>query len=473
VNRLRTTLAIVAARLSACLSQRLGKGSGTSLPGKVALVIQPTILATLCHQIPKSIVITGTNGKSTTSGLVAGFLKARALTVAHNLLGANMRQGIITALMQQSSVHGQLHADVGVFEVDEATLPLVAPDLNQRVTVVTNLFRDQLDRYGELDTTANYIKRGVKASVDAGGLLVLNADDPIVVTIGFDVPPEQVIYYGLSSELGQAMSVRPLPPLLNAIPNPKEVTDCPKCQARLDYHFTVYGHLGHYQCPQCGFERPRPHIMLETLETSLDGSVFSVRHAGLAAAESYQTHLRGRFNLYNVLGAIAGVQALLAISERELPTFTPSIQQGLNDFHSIFGRSESRVIDGKRVEIYLIKNPMGAAEVLETVAQHRQRRCVLVLNDNAADGKDVSWIWDAPFEWLAEDPLPITVSGHRAEDLALRLAYAGLSPDFITVVSDPWQALQETVASTAPDEVCFVLPTYTALLELSQRLKSR
>lgn len=450
-------MAVSAGKLSAWLIRVAKAGSGTSLPGKIALSMAPNLLKTLGKQVrQRSVVVTGTNGKSTTAGLLSSWITAGGFKVVHNQLGANMAPGIAMALLRESSLSGKLSADYAVIEVDEASMPVVSKAVRQDLTLVTNLFRDQLDRYGELDTTARFIREGVEQS---GGMLALNADDPMVTALGQHFPSERVIYYGVHAADYPIGLPADFP-----VGFPQEVTDCPFCQVGLIYTCMLYGHLGHYHCPECGFKRPKPWLEAQQIAVTATGSRIRLR-MGETLLEPLNLELPGLFNAYNLLGAAAAGFWL------ELPS--PLLQKSLASYQSIFGRAERRRIHGKSVLIQLIKNPIGATEVLKVVTADPKRQIAIFINDNYADGRDISWLWDAPFELLAETTQPILVSGHRAEDMALRLLYAGVPEECIRVEPELMKAFEQGLLQTAPDETLYLLPTYTALLQLSQALHSR
>lgn len=441
-------------------------GSGSSMPGKLALKLNPQLFAQLARQISYKVVVTGTNGKSTTSGLLVNFYLAQGKTVVHNHLGANMLNGLTTALIQAANLKGQLVADVAVLEIDEATLPTVASDLKQNLTVVTNLFRDQLDRYGELDTTAKLIAQGIEKS---GGQMLLNADDPMVSHIAEILPEQKAHYYGFS-KLVQSLGQPKQPELLQSVPIPSEVTDCPSCQAKLNYQWQSYGHLGEYVCSQCSVKHPQTAYTLGIIENNTEKNIQLFETAS-GKQFAFNFSLSGRFNAYNFLAAAS---AFCLNSATDFDTAATFIEKGLQNYHSIFGRSEKKVINGKSVLIYLIKNPIGASEVLQTVAQDQNRQVLILINDDYADGRDISWLWDAPFEWLTKgSKFPVMVSGRRGADMALRLLYAGLPQSHIELIEDTESAFEQALAFTQAGQTLYVLPTYTALLSLSKRLGSR
>ena len=427
------------------------------MPGKLALKLDKNLLSRLSRQIRyKTVAITGTNGKSTTAGLLAAFIASNHHKVVHNQLGANMLPGITTALLMESSFNGQLQADYGVIEVDEASLPLVAEDIKPDLTVVTNLFRDQLDRYGELDTTAKLIQKGISLG---GGYLALNADDPMVTSIGRQFPADQVIYYGVNAARYETAIDLHFP-----VAFPHEITDCPVCNAPLGYSQILYGHLGHYHCTACDFARPQPWLVAEDIAISATDSRIQL-HFQNKALPPVILQLPGLFNAYNLLAA-ATAGLWLSLPPESLPN-------SVSQYQSIFGRAEKKQIDGKSILIMLIKNPIGATEVLKVVTADPKARVLICINDNYADGRDISWLWDAPFEYLSQLSVPIVVSGHRAADMALRLHYAGVPESLIDVQPDILSAFRSSVSQTRLDEVLYILPTYTALLEISQHLGSR
>lgn len=457
LTALRTALAVTSGKLSARVIQTLHMGSGSALPGKVAMRIQPDLLRQLGGQITQHVVaITGTNGKSTTAGLISSMIEGTGYSVVHNQLGANMLPGITGAFVQQSSALGTLNADFGVIEVDEASMPAVSQSLGQQITVVTNLFRDQLDRYGELDTTARFIRQGVQAS---GGKVLLNADDPSVTALADSFSPDMVLFYGVD-RVDYPGALEPACP----VPFPKEVTDCPRCQNALTYTHVWYGHLGHYHCKACGFARPTPTFQATQIAVETQGSRVSLQLDD-AILPDLMLPLPGLFNAYNLLAAAA------AASVAGVPPHMVSL--GLTRYQNLFGRAERLMRDGKSLMVLLIKNPTGAGEVLKVVTADPKARLLIAINDGYADGRDVSWLWDAPFEWLEHHAKPMVVSGHRADDMAIRLKYAGVPTERVHIEPDVITALQTALNKTAPDETLYILPTYTALLSLSQHLGSR
>jgi UDP-N-acetylmuramyl tripeptide synthase len=460
-----TWISVTTGKLAAWASKTFSKGAGTSLPGVVALKVFPQVLNALANQVPLTgrIGITGTNGKTTTAGLIAAFLAEKPdTTVVHNQLGANMLSGITSALLLQTSFNAKLHADNLVLEVDEASLVKVTQQAPLHTLAVTNLFRDQLDRYGELDTTAQFITNAFK---NVSNTVVLNADEPLVASMGEALPTGlQACYFGIDS-LPDGQSDSDHSGMIDGgVPFPQEVCSCPRCGTELTYQHRFYAQVGHYDCSACGYQRPTPTVQATVLEQSPTMARLQITAPTLGITEPFllTTTLVGTFNLYNLLTAVS-VGLLHGVTP-------PMMQAALNQYEGVFGRAERRIVQGKAVQILLIKNPAGAAEVLKLVAQDPNARVLIAINDDYADGRDVSWLWDAPFErLLALQPTPerpIWVSGRRSGDMAVRLQYAGIAGNAIVEQSNTQACIQQALAETALDETLYVLPTYTVLLAL-------
>ena len=393
-----------------------------------------------------SVLVSATNGKTTTSAMIAACLERDGRAVVHNRAGSNMAWGVATALLDAGREPGQ----VGLFEVDEAWLAKVAEDVEPRLLLLCNLFRDQLDRYGELDLLADRWAE-VVAGLDGKAGFVLNADDPLVADLGRD--RSGVTYYGVEDDS-------------QALPGMQHAADskhCRNCGAAYAYEAIYLGHLGRYRCPNCGRERPAPQVAATAV--ALDG----MRGSQVALRTP-----QGRLDLRLPLPA----STTSTTPSRRRPRHSSwasrsrAVGAALEGFGGSFGRVETIPIDGRRLSILLIKNPSGANEVLRTLTlEDEQLDLWLALNDRTADGRDVSWIWDADFEVLAGRVRRATCSGTRAEEMALRLKYAGIDA-LLEVDSDVERSLDTAVRSAAGEQV-YALPTYTALLELRDLLARR
>jgi lipid II isoglutaminyl synthase (glutamine-hydrolysing) len=457
------------ARAIGAASRRSGRGGGTTLPGRVLLRMEPEAIAKLGAGLPGgSTIISATNGKTTTAGMIAAILAAERRPPVHNRAGSNMTWGVATALLEQRGAEG-------LFEVDEAWLPRVAQQLNPRLIVLGNLFRDQLDRYGEMEGLAEEWAKAV-AAAPAGTGLALNADDPLIADLGRDtdteIPREGTLYFGIDDH-SQA-----LPELQHAF----DAKHCRRCGHPYAYEVAFVGHLGHYSCPNCGAQRPRPDVAATRIELrGMEGSTATVRVPG--GEIEVELPLPGLYNVYNALGAIAAALKLGVDAER--------VAAALGGMRAAFGRVETIAVGDGSVSILLIKNPAGANEVLRTLAleaagpvssqkpSDSAGKCErtdgidlwIALNDRIADGRDVSWVWDADFELLADSVRRVTCAGTRAAEMALRLKYAGWPEDRIAVEPDIATSLDAAVAAS-PGRL-FALPTYTALLELRKLLADR
>ncbi|MFL5831606.1 MAG: MurT ligase domain-containing protein [Solirubrobacteraceae bacterium] len=443
---------IAAARAVGGLARRAGRGGGTSLPGKVLMRLEPHAIAELADRLPRGCaVISATNGKTTTAAMAASILEGAGTTLVHNRAGANMAGGVASTLLAASRPGGRIAGQFGLFELDEFWLDRVTAELKPKAILLANLFRDQLDRYGELDTIADrWATVAASAAPEVG--LVLNADDPLIADLGRN--RAHVSYFGVEDD---AMA---LPEMQHA----SDSKHCRRCGAAYVYETVYLGHLGHYRCPSCGQARPAPTIAAEQIELQgTRAASFTLRTP--AGSRRVELPLPGLYNVYNALGAAA-----LCL---ELAVGLDDVVAGLHQVRAAFGRAETVAIGELELSILLIKNPAGANEILRTLVLEEGELDVLgVLNDRTADGRDVSWVWDADFEILAPRLRHVTCAGTRAAELALRLKYAGVPVDRIEVIYELPVALDAAVAE-AQNGRLFALPTYTALLELREELAAR
>ena len=442
---------VLAARAVGGLARRSGRG-GTSLPGKLLVALDSRAIERLAARLPRgSVVISATNGKTTTATMAAAVLQRAGIPLVHNRAGANMAGGVASALLMAARRGERMAGELGCFEVDEFWLDRVVPELDPRAVLLGNLFRDQLDRYGELETIADRWADSV-AGLPPEASLVLNADDPLIADLGRQRPA--VSYYGIEDP---AMAVAEMQ-------HASDSKHCRRCGAAYAYSEIYLGHLGHYHCPSCGQVRPTPSVTARGISLHGTRSASFLLRAPAGEAE-VRLPLPGLYNVYNALGAAALCLALGV----DLAT----VAAGLEAVTAAFGRAETIRIGSAELQILLVKNPAGANEILRTLAlEPGELDLLAILNDRIADGRDVSWIWDADFELLTSHIGSVTCAGTRAAELALRLKYAGVPEDRIAVVDELAGALDKALADSR-DSRLFVLPTYTALLELRHELAGR
>jgi UDP-N-acetylmuramyl tripeptide synthase len=439
---------IALARAAGSLSRRSGRGA-TSLPGKLLMRLEPHAMSRLAGRLPGgSAVISATNGKTTTATMVAAILEGAGARLVHNRAGANMAGGVATALLGAARGAG-IDADAGLFEVDEFWLDQVVPELRPRALLLCNLFRDQLDRYGELEAIAD--RWAVAVAAARATRLVLNADDPLVADLGRE--RSDVSYFGVQDD-GMA---------LPGIGHASDSKHCRRCGAPYVYDAVYMGHLGRYHCPNGDARRPTPDVWASAVVLDGTRSARFTLHLGRGEAR-IALPLPGLYNVYNALAAAALAHAL--------GTGLDAIATGLEATRAAFGRAETVRVGDRELSILLVKNPAGANEVLRTLALDAGEHDLLaVLNDRTADGHDVSWVWDADFELLADRVRRVTCSGTRAAELALRLKYAGVPEARLSVVPALEAGLDAALGDGEGRLVA--LPTYTAMLELRALLVAR
>ena len=416
---------ITNAKTVSTTSTSLGLGAGETWPGELALSVRPNIASYLSKQLAKGVIlVAGTNGKTTTTLMLKKILESKGDRVVTNATGANLLNGIVSSFIKSADWKGDLHADVGLFEVDENSLPVVLRYMTPKRIVILNLFRDQLDRYGEVDIIIEKWQK-VLRNLPQETEVILNSDDPAVAYLGTLIP-SRVTYFGLND-----------PKLyLKTKEHATDSTFCPNCGERLDYLGVYYSHIGIWACKKCGTKRPIP------------------------AVHTFPQVLSGLYNQYNTLAAVACAKTL-GISDSV-------IISALQNFEPAFGRQESIQFQGKKVQLFLSKNPTGFNASLRTVLGLGAKHVLLMLNDRIPDGRDVSWIWDVDFESLKNNT--VYVAGDRVYDLALRLSYAGVQP---VVVADVQKGLQKAVASVSKQDTLYVLATYSAMLDVRKILTGK
>ncbi|MBD2438674.1 MurT ligase domain-containing protein [Nostoc sp. FACHB-110] len=435
IDRLRLGLAVSVAKTVTFAVRSLRLGAASVLPGSIARRIEPRLLQLLSQQVKNGvIIIAGTNGKTTTSLLLKTILERKGYHITHNSTGANLENGLMTALLENTNLVGTLNADYAILEVDENIVPKVLTPLQPRIILCLNLFRDQLDRYGEVDTIS---KRWTKVitTLPKETVVIPNADDPTLSHLGQQLP-QRVLFFGLNEP----------EQYLESIQHAVDSIYCPNCGHSLDYQGVYLSHLGDFTCPSCGFSKSKP-----TLESSEWGQI-----------------LVGLYNKYNTLAA--------ATAAIELGVDETTIKDTINNFQAAFGRAEDLIIDGKKVRILLSKNPVGTNETIRVVNQSTDKTTLMVLNDRTPDGTDVSWIWDVDTEKLVERGGTIVVSGDRVYDMALRLRYSEKSVESnlnLIVEEDLRQAIATALKHTPDNETLHILPTYSAMLEVREVLTGR
>jgi lipid II isoglutaminyl synthase (glutamine-hydrolysing) len=503
----RLTLALLAGRGAYWLTRRFGRGGGTVLPGHVIPHVDPRALRTLAARLPRgAVVVSGTNGKTTTTRMISQIATHSGLRPIHNRSGANLMTGIVSAIAARADLAGKPRGDLGIFEADEAHVPVAAEALRPRVLVLTNIFRDQLDRYGEVELIAQTWRRAV-AALHPDATLILNADDPIVAQLG-EGAPCGVMYFGVEDQsIGSPR-----------VPHEADKRLCHRCGSRIKYTWSYYGHIGHYLCSNCGWRRPQPDVRITDATTRGDGGTDLVIEAEHDRIE-VRVPLAGLYNAYNALAATTACRAVGIADEH--------IVAGLESFAAVFGRQERVKIGQGTIVLNLVKNPVGFNQVLQALFGSRslfspksqasgprslfspksqvpgprslfspesqasgprsqdkppglgtwdlgpETLLVIAINDLFADGTDVSWLWDVDFEMLAGRKLRIICTGLRAYDMALRLKYAGIPDACVEVQADIEDAVDFAVrAASAGGNVIFC-PTYTAMLDARSQLQRR
>ncbi|WP_226392179.1 Mur ligase family protein [Ructibacterium gallinarum] len=441
---MRKLLAVWIAKLAIIAGKVVGKKS-SSTPGAIALKICPDLIRRLSSNVTQGIIVTcGTNGKTTTNNLLNSALQKSGYSTVCNSLGANMMGGIATAFADACNLAGKFQADWAVLEIDEASARRVFAYLTPDYMIITNLFRDQLDRYGEIDITMDLLREAINM---AGNVkLILNGDDPLTAQFG---EGKKAWYYGISEQV------------LPQIDETKEGRFCAKCGMEQEYHFFHYSQLGDYYCPHCG--NRRPHIDFEAKNVNLSDSMkFTIN--GTPVDVNY----RGFYNIYNILAVYS------TLSVMGIPT--DKFNQLLRDYKPQIGRME-QINLGKPFILNLAKNPAGFNQAIQTVMLDKRKKDVIVaINDLANDGRDVSWLWDVDFEKLSDENLcSLTAAGIRRYDMALRFKYEDIQN--VRIASNMRDALLDCMNTNA--EVCYVLvnytalyPTQTAMLELQKEQKA-
>ena len=440
--KIKVFLSVLSCKLCRTGLRLLHRG-GTDFPGRVALKLCPDLLGYLAKNVT-TVIVTGTNGKTTTSRMIEQSWSDSGISFFANKSGANLLSGVTAEFAMHSSITGKCRFDHALIEADEAAIKAISRYVDAKVIVVTNVFRDQLDRYGEVTHTLENILIGIRNSPNA--ILCLNADDSLSGSLA-EKAENPVLYYGVDTPIYQSRV--------------EELSDapyCANCKHEYVYDYITYGHLGGFRCPNCGAKRPQPQVAVKkVLAANAECSEILVAAEG----REYPTtvNLPGGYNIYNACSAMACGSAM----KLDLGV----VAKSLGSFGCGFGRMEKFEIGSAQLRMILIKNPAGCNQVLNFLTDRTEPFVFAVcLNDRAQDGKDISWIWDVDFERLVAmgDLLErVLVSGVRADDMALRFKYAGLEPSKIQVIRDYHELTQCCIGQDKP---VYIMPTYTAMLDL-------
>ena len=412
---------------------------GSSTPGIFAMKIFPDILKVLAKQVKNEIIVVcGTNGKTTTNNLLNTLIKSADKKVVCNNVGANMLPGVVTSFVEKTNFWGKLDADYACIEIDEISTVKVFPYFEPDYMILTNLFRDQLDRYGDIETTMKYMQKALDMCKNTK--LILNGDDPLVTSFGKNTG-KKYYYFGVGEDVGIALN------------ETKEGRVCMFCGEELNYDFYHYSQLGMYKCNKCGFERPQ--VDFEAKNVNLNNGIsFSVNN------QEFNVKYRGFYNIYNILAVFGAVEVLGKDAK--------TLKATLGDYKPQIGRMQEFDL-GKPFVLNLAKNPAGFNQAIQTVAEDKRKKDVIIaVNDMPSDGTDVSWLWDVDFERIADETLnSLSVLGSRRYDLGLRFKYADVKCD---VISDDMKSVISN-ARLSDSEVCYVLVNYTMLFSTESILK--
>jgi len=444
-------LAIFIAKIILFVTRITHLGGGTTLPGLVATKIDKNVIKKISERLKYGVVIiTGTNGKTTTAKILTEILTEEGFSVLTNPSGSNLARGIASSLVGAATLLGSVEADIAVFEVDEATMSEVTTQLRPKIVLVTNLFRDQLDRYGELDKTAAIIGKSLTGFSEM--TTILNADDPLVSSLS-DYVEGRIIYYGLEDTEISTDSTAAM-----------DSKDCMFCGHELEYESRYLGHLGRWKCPNCRRIRTKPHIWVSEISLEPLKSSYSLK---LRREElKIEMPLPGLYNIYNALAA-ATIATLIGVG-------APAISHALRNCEAAFGRMELIEVSGKKIMMLLVKNPTGANQALAAIfSDNKAKKIGFYLNDNFADGTDISWIWDVDFEYFDLAKTKFVASGNRAEDIALRLKYAQVDKNYLHSEKDIMIATEKLAELLDEGEIGYLLPTYTAMVEVRSHFASK
>lgn len=441
--KLKSLISLITSKVIIKLSRLFFKG-GSNFPGKLALKIEPNILSVIARNY-EVVLITGTNGKTTTTSMIYNIIQANGKKVISNNTGANMLPGIVSCFIDNYSFRSLKEIPYAVIEVDEANVKFITEHITPSIIVITNLFRDQLDRYGEVYTTLNKIMEGVRKVPET--TLVLNGDESLLGSLNL---PNKTVFYGFNTDYNNTTQIE-----LNA-----DAKFCIKCKTPYSYNFITYNHLGDFFCSNCGYKRPELRYYIEEImDLTPEGSTVRINK------NLFTLNQPGVYNIYNALSAYS--------IAKELKIDESIIHNSLKTQSSHFGRQESLKINEKEIKIILVKNPAGYNQAIDTVILDKNRLSMaFLLNDNYADGRDISWIWDVNFEKLNDSPVEdIFIAGLRLYDMACRLKIAGLCPDRFKL-GENFEELLQQINDSKSDKI-YIFATYTAMIQFRRFLYNK
>jgi len=456
LERARLAFAISAGKLAGVSGRLLHIGGGSSLPGMIARRIDPNILKSVIGaSTARKIVITGSNGKTTTARMTAAFADASGRKVSQNRTGSNLLQGVTSVAVNFADIFGNLHSDVLLFEVDEGTIPRAVPEIQPDVVVITNIFRDQLDRYGELYSVARALNTMLEQLPESATIL-LNGNDPQVANFGLNAKAKR-LFFGLeTTEVGT--------------PVPEQSADiirCVRCNSDLEYQVAYMSHLGIYRCPNCGYTLPKLDIAATAVKLAADGTGPTQITLRTPQGElQLSIPLPGLHNVYNTAAAIGAAMAAGFDLNKA--------QEGLSHIRPAFGRLEKIQAEDKTIYLTFVKNPTSFNLMLRLIAQHPGKKHMLMaFSHTVVDGEDFAWLWDVDFEEVAPDILDTICSGNKAEEIVMRLKYAGVPASKLTTMPEREVALNAALKNVEPGGTLYIMSGYTPTQELRRLMAKR
>lgn len=448
---MRVFLSCLVCRMVTFILHKLGRGA-TSAPGMAAIKIKRNVLANLSKNT-KVIIVTGTNGKTTSCRILEEGLKKAGKSYFINKSGANLITGITASFIMNSTLLGKCKKDYAIIECDENAFKEVSRYIRADVILVTNVFRDQLDRYGEVTHTLNAIKESVKNLPNA--VVCLDADCSLTYSISGEIP-NKIVTFGVNVPFDKNAKA----------PEISDAKHCIFCKNEYSYTYHTYGHLGGFECKGCGYKRPEPDFAVTSVEELKQNHSIVVANFN-GSKNLIKVNIGGAYNVYNAIGCAAALTAL-GIDEK-------TVISAIESFNGAFGRMEQFESNGNKINLILVKNPAGFSQTMNFLKSvDDDFTLVLSLNDNAADGRDISWIWDVDFGGIFDktNVKEIYVTGKRCFDMAIRVKYEGTNGREIKVIeNEDYDALVDVVTSQGRD--VYIVPTYTSMMTMRPVIAKR